>query len=241
MDPGIYQQQGSGIYGQTGALPPVEAPPRRARRQRRRGGRGFFVGFLTAIILLAGASGALFIYTHPDFLHTPTAMAPTPTSTPSLSPTPTIQAGFTLYSSPDGIYRIAYPSNWEIVYKHLSDGTPQATIRSLDSADAVMIQPSFSALTPDQYSSTMSNLLKNFAATNMQIASNTDSVTIGTNTWTSITATANANGASYQFVLYGLDHNGNTAIVLTSAPDSNAGNVDAQYFQPMLQSFSFQS
>jgi hypothetical protein len=241
MGPGIYQQQGSGIYGQTGALPPIEAPPRRARRQRRRTGRGFFVGFLTAIILIAGASGALFVYTHPNFLHTPTTAAATPTSTPSLSPTPTIQTGFTMYSSPDGIYRIAYPSNWEIVYKHLSDGSPQATIRSLDSADAVMIQPSFAALTPDQYSSTMSNLLKNLSTTHTQIASNTDSVTIGANTWTSIMATADANGTSYQFVLYGLDHNGNTAIVLTSAPDSNAGSVDAQYFQPMLQSFSFQS
>lgn len=243
MGPGIYQQQGSGMYGHSGPLPAIEAPLRRRerRQRRRRAGRGFFVGFLTALILLSAAVGGLYIWRHPELLHQTTAAAPTPTSTPSVSPTPTIPSGFKLYNSPDGIFQITYPSDWEVVYKQPSNGSSQATIRSLDSTDAMMIEPAFTAITPGQYADTLSNLLSSLAVTNAQIASTTDTVTIGANTWTSLMATANVNGNSYQFVLYGLDHNGNTAIVLTSAPDSNAGNVDAQYFQPMLQSFSFLS
>ncbi len=196
---------------------------------------------MTALILLSAAVGGLYIWRHPELLHQTTAAAPTPTSTPSVSPTPTIPSGFKLYNSPDGIFQITYPSDWEVVYKQPSNGSSQATIRSLDSTDAMMIEPAFTAITPGQYADTLSNLLSSLAVTNAQIASTTDTVTIGANTWTSLMATANVNGNSYQFVLYGLDHNGNTAIVLTSAPDSNAGNVDAQYFQPMLQSFSFLS
>ncbi len=247
------------------APPPVmpSAPP-----PNKRSSTPAIIG--TVLVLAAVIFGALFIagnngagpFAHgtsaPGVLGTsPTAAvtatatsAPAPTNTPALptaTPTPAVPpppAGFTTYTSSDGVFGLNYPSNWSQTTTVPTAGTSGFVFQSpLSSFESVRIfEVNVSSTNPFSPQNIETYVRSEAAAsngTNVRITQSTATQTIGKNEWMTAKATYTANDGEHTLLGLALSANSTTGILFFyDAPTSSFHTDPGSSYDVMVTSFT---
>jgi len=186
------------------------------------------------VVLLAACSG---------LGSTGASSTPTPTANPSPTPSPT--PAVTTYTG-DG-YTISYPQNWT---KSVTSG--QVTFQDSLGVNALVVvvapNPNGIAQPSTVLDATLAGAVKEANMTSTSPANLPASVSLAGETWTQkgTTGTASKGGisSSYEAVVLATNHPANapnTKVfeLVYAGPLVGSTLMDAQIFQPMLQSFKF--
>ncbi len=239
--PSYPTQQGYTQYPQGGApYAPYGAPPAPAKRRR----WPLIVGVIVAVVLLACVGGGAFAYSK---LHSfvgavstgvsQTETASAATATPAATAAPSIPANFTVYSDSTAKFSIAYPNSWQ---KSASGGD----VIFLDTAEAAdVVVGSVDANIPQSdINSTESQFFKSAAGAgtynNLQ---GPTTVTYAGESWTQESADITSSGQTLHAVVLVANHGSHAYVIGYLGAKSAFATLDAQDFQPMLNSLSFLS
>jgi DNA-directed RNA polymerase subunit RPC12/RpoP len=221
----------------------VPLPTRRTHR-----GRGFVVGCMATFVLIIAATGGLFVWGFNNGWYVQlinTIETPTPsiqvTNTPVVIPTPTPKTpkDFSVYTSPGNAYSVVYPSGWDITNLHLSLNEVSQKFSSSDASNLVIIDINAPLVSSTDYTTYFSSFLGSIQVTNPQVAPEVNNITIGENTWRTLSAIGTYEDISYSCVLYGVNEGDHSAFFVTLAPVTNQTIAYVQFYQPMLESFKF--
>lgn len=236
--PGYPTQAGYGQYPQGGAPYAQPAAPTKRRRWP------MVVGIIVGVVLLLCVIGGAFAYmglnkfagqVSTGISQTETASAVTPT--PEATATEAIPADYTLFTDSTDGYSIAYPNSWQ---------------KSATGSDVIFLDTSVPAdmvvgAVPDNLSqsdiaSTESQFFKSAAGGGkVSNVKGPTTVTLAGESWTQESADISTSGQTIHAVVLVANHSTRAYIVGYLAAKSNFSSLDTQYFQPMLNTISFQS
>lgn len=236
--PAYPTQPGYTAYPQ-GAAP--AAPPKRRRWP-------IVVGVIAAVLLVLCVGGGALAYANlRSFVgtvsvgvsQTETAQAAlTPQATPTLeaTPTPVIPANYTLYTDSSAGYSVAYPDSWT---KHVSKSDVVFDDNN-EPADMLVgwIDANFSQ---SEIKSTETQFFKSVAGSGgtYHNVHGPTTVTLAGESWTKESADISVSGQSVHAIVMMANHGSNSYIISYLATKSSFASLDARYFQPMTQTFSF--
>ncbi len=236
--PGYPTQAGYAQYPQGGA--PYAQPPAPAKRRR----WPMVVGIIAGVVLLLCAVGGVFAYiglhkfagvVSTGISQTETASAAT--ATPEATATAAIPADYTLFTDSTNGYSIAYPNSWQ---------------KQASSSDVVFLDTSVPAdmvigavpdnLPQSDIASTESEFFKSVSdGGKISNLKGPTTITLAGESWTQETADITTSGQVIHSVVLATNHGAHAYIVGYLSAKSTFTSLDTQYFQPMLNSFSFQS
>jgi hypothetical protein len=207
---------------------------------------GWVVPLLIVLILLvlAGGGGAVFALTRggaSTASGTPTATATTAAT--ATSTVPSAPPGFTTFVDPAGDYSLAIPQDWSTTTTTTPSGSKEIGFTS-SSLPSVALEVEYLSNVPldGQQNTVSSAFFNNVASQSHGTVSNRQgptSVSLAGETWSQYTGDLSLSGQTLHIVLLIAGHAGSTAFVAYLAPKNSFSSDDSQYFQPMLQSFTF--
>lgn len=236
--PGYPTQAGYGQYPQgypQGGAPYAQppAPPKRRRWP-------MVVGIIVGVVLLLCVVGGAFAYMYMGLnkfvgqvstgvsqTETASAVTPTPEATATL-------AG-TLYTDSAAGYSITYPNGWQ---KSASgDGV---IFLDITSGAQLWLIPASGNIPQSDIKSTETQMFKSAGGSYTNVKGPTP-VTYAGVPWEQESADTTSAGQSLHAVVLIANHGSHAYMIFYAASKSNFSSLDTQYFQPMLNSLSFQS
>lgn len=162
-----------------------------------------------------------------------TARPATPTATASMP------AGFARFTDPGGYYQLNAPTAW----KATSTSAYTSWLSTSDIAEAAIASGNGSP-TESDLQTALGQTFKSFstgaggngAYTPTQAPS---TVSMAGESWQQQAADISVKGVTFHAVVLGVSHGGRFYLILYSSPKDSFDTVDAQKFQPMLNSFTF--
>lgn len=231
-------QPSSALYGQPYAAAPAAPTKRRVPVWV------WIVGGVVALVLIACIGFGAYAYSLAPKItaaETQTALANEATATPVATATPSVPAGFTQYTDDTNGFSVAYPQSWT---KSTESSGGDSGVQFLDTSDAAdwLVLVSSQTLSPSEVITTENTLLQ--ASSSDQTDTNLQgptTVTYGGASWTQETADATDSGTTLTASVLATSHGGKEYIVFELASKDSFATIDQQYFQPMLNSFTFAS
>ena len=235
--PSYPTQQGYPQYPQDGAPPyaPLAAPPKRRRWPLILGGV-----VVVALLLCVGGGALAYANLHgfagavsTGIIQTETARA----STPEATVTPTIPANFTVYSDSTDGYSIAYPNSWR-----KTGGSGTAIFLATNEVADMALGSTDGSIPQSEINSTESQFFKSAAGSGTY--SNLQGPTTATyagESWTRESADVTTAGQTLHAVVLVANHGTHAYIIGYAGAKPSFATLDAQDFQPMLNSFTFLS
>lgn len=162
--------------------------------------------------------------------------SPTMTPSPTVTPTATPDNGFSFCDTPciTNGFQVESPNGWQ-------QTTPAST--SIEFNDPLPTDVYAIFKTPGATTSDAITLIKNELTTTYPSATaptSTSSMNIGQESWTYETASYQLNGATEQVQIYATVHGGKAFIIDLQGSASQFATFYNGFFQPMLNSFTFQ-
>lgn len=158
----------------------------------------------------------------------------TTSQTPAATPTPSIPAGFQVYTSQGHLYRVAYPSDWS---QQVDKSDPEE-VEFTGPDDQVALTDDFipgSGVTPASYTQVICSVASGGASDNIQPTQ----VTIAGKTWTKMECVS-ADGTTHT-VAEAVSYQGRIAGLLFSSKQASFAQDQAQFFSVMERTFAFLS
>jgi hypothetical protein len=191
---------------------------------------------VTLVVLVAlGGAGVAFALTHGG---SPSASTPpTATATAAASATPAVPSGFKLYTVSNGTYSLIVPESWDT-----SGSGAETTIESVATGAFVEIEYLNGVPLNGQQDQTADGFFNSVASAASGSVSNRTgptSVSLAGETWYQYEADVSIASQSEHVVLLVGSHDNSSALIAYLAPSDSFSDLDSQYFQPMLQSFTF--
>lgn len=175
----------------------------------------------------------------------PTATV-TPTPTATVMPTPTAMPGFQVYMDSGQDILLQYPASWTVTPTHpgtqFQNDPKNATFEAsigLPSPDALNSQGSDSADAGAWVDYELNSLATFYGEQFQRVAGPTPAVTFGSAQWQTGIGYIGAGQSRVQVKVYATVHNGRPVILNLLAADSAFAFAEEDYFNPMLQSFTF--
>jgi hypothetical protein len=163
-------------------------------------------------------------------------------SSPSSAATaPSLSSSTTPYISPDKSFSLSYPANWQMQVIHTDTPPDGYDFYSSDDTDEVMALPLPVQVDPSKYGDLANTYLQAMKATNIQINTAQQTLTLQSGTWNGVGGTATIGGTQETLVEVGLDHNSTTFLLFILAPTTSFSNDDQTLLTPIVNSLAFLS
>lgn len=225
----------------------------------------------TVFILIAVVLGALYIAgnrgigplaagTHPGTSSTasqtasPTAppadtatpVPPTDTPVPpTATPQPTVppaQAGYTTYTSGDGVFGLNYPNDWNAPDANpTAQGniTPYNFVSQTTTNEAVTIDRSSVTITPSNIQTYLENFVVNSNGSSFAVTQSPTSQKVGATTWMVAEGTYMTSGGEHKVIGLATNDGSNGFLFFYDAPISSFNAAPGSTYDTMVTSFTF--
>jgi hypothetical protein len=207
------------------------------------------VGVIIGVLLVLCVGGGAFAYANlRSFVgtvsvgvsQTETASAatatPVATATPEATATPVIPANYTLYTDSSAGYSVAYPNSWT---KHVSKSD---VVFDDNNEPADMLVGWVDAnISQSEIKSTETQFFKSVAGSGgtYHNVHGPITVTLAGESWTQESADITVSGQTVHAIVLMANHGSNSYLISYLATKSSFASLNARYFQPMVQTFSF--
>jgi hypothetical protein len=221
----------------SGAPPAFGMPPAPEKKAP-----GWLVPVIVAavLVLLAAIGGGAFALTRGGSPSVAATATPAATNTPAPTATPAVPAGFKLYTDSSNLFQMVVPADWSASGTAVDQRGALFTSASQPIAfDAKYV----AGATPS--SSEIATLGDTFftgvAGASGTIAHRTGPtpVLLASITWTQFAADVTSSGVTLHAVVLVGVHGNNTFVLAYAGLVSDFATLDTQFFQPVLQSFTF--
>ncbi len=228
------QYPGQPYPGGPGAAPQPDAP--------KRGNRAAIFAIIGGVALLAcvlACLGGLY-YSKSVAGKISTSIQATLTARPAkTTPTTSIPVGFASFTDPSGYYRVNAPTAW----KETSTSAYTNWLSSSDVAEVAIATASGSPTSSD-IQTALGQTIKSFSTGAGGNGSYTTTqkpttVSLAGESWIQESADVGIKGTTIHSVVMGTTHNGRFYLILYVSPKDSFDSLNAQNFQPMLNSFTF--
>lgn len=200
---------------------------------------------LVGLLAFAGCSSSVASTPKPTATARPLAAATvtvtaTPDTTPTSVPGTPALNGVSTFRSPDGVYRIDYPSAWATKPTTVKDIHGEV-FTTVDQVNVFAILPLAQAVLPAKYATIVTQFLgtDGVGGTDARIFPITTATTLGGTSWTTLTATFTLQGVPESLIAYVAPHGSGTYTMICYAPDASLAQVYTASFAPLAQSFVF--
>lgn len=245
-----------GLHDPAGMAPPMvyqyipDGTPPAPEQESHLGRLAAVIGVAMVIVIALGMVGVVY-FGGP--LNRTVKNLPTPTATIGPSPTPTappLPSGYTLYIDKNGLFSMGIPSEWNNVSDQVASGAnvPSGSgfVEYVDEAQGGVLAIAYSpgstseldAVESHFFSSTASSMGSGATVSNLSPPS---TLTLAGESWTQRSGdiTLTSYNETLHLVIIATSHNGHVFLIAYGALQESFTNLNANYFQPALATFTF--
>jgi hypothetical protein len=195
---------------------------------------------VAVLVLLAAIGGGALALTRGGSSSVAATPTPVPTNTPAPTATPAAPAGFKLYTDASNQFQMFVPADWSATG---TAGDQRGVLFSSASKPIAFDAKYVAGATPS--SSEIATLGDTFftgvagAAGTITHKTGPTPVSLASTTWTQFAADVTSSGVTLHAVVLVGVHGNNTFVLAYAGLVSDFSSLDTQFFQPVLQSFTF--